>query len=571
MKIFLTTILIVINLFSQDIDTNLQLTQQEKEFIEKTHFNVAITTNWEPFSFKEKSDEPMGISYEYWKLIVEKLNLKTQNIFFTNFNKQLFSIKQKESDIIFSAGETSQRKDYALFSNKYLTFPISIVTKKDENFIENIYEIFDKKIAVGENFTAHNLLKEKYPNLSLTPVASVKEGLELVSKDKVFAFIDIKPVLNFNIAKYGFKDLKITGNSGLDYELKFMIRDDYEILIPILNKAINNIDESSVLDIVNRWNNVQFQTNFDYTAIWLLLAAIFLITFAFLYRNYILKNLNNKLKKLVNEKTKSLHEINKNLEILVEKKSRDLIQKENLLNHQAKMAAMGEMLENIAHQWRQPLSVISTMATSLKLKQEMKILEDKEFFQSLDIINNASQHLSNTIDDFRNFFSSEKEINKFLISNTIKKSILLLKSSIDKHNITIVEDIEDSELLSYESELMQVILNIISNSIDILKDKNIDSRYIYFKTTILNNNLIITISDSGGGIDKKILNRVFEPYFTTKHKSQGTGIGLYMSLQIVTKHLNGEISVKNDTFIENNTAYFGAKFTILLPIHLQNK
>ncbi|MDX4058741.1 transporter substrate-binding domain-containing protein [Aliarcobacter skirrowii] len=564
MKSLIYTILLSTTLFSN----NIILTQEEEDFIKDKTFKISITTNWEPFSFKEKSDEPMGISYEYWKLIVEKLNLKTQNIFFTNFNKQLFSIKQKESDIIFSAGETSQRKDYALFSNKYLTFPISIVTKKDENFIENIDEIIDRKIAVGNNFTAHNLLKEKYPNLSLTPVASVKDGLELVSKDKVFAFIDIKPVLNFNIAKYSFKDLKITGNSGLDYELKFMIRDDYEILIPILNKAIDNIDESSVLDIVNRWNNVQFQTNFDYTAIWLLLAAIFLITFAFLYRNYILKNLNNKLKNLVNEKTKSLHEINKNLEILVEKKSRDLIQKENLLNHQAKMAAMGEMLENIAHQWRQPLSVISTMATSLKLKQEMKILEDKEFFQSLDIINNASQHLSNTIDDFRNFFSSEKEINKFLISNTIKKSILLLKSSIDKHNITIVEDIEDSELLSYESELMQVILNIISNSIDILKDKNIDSRYIYFKTTILNNNLIITISDSGGGIDKKILNRVFEPYFTTKHKSQGTGIGLYMSLQIVTKHLHGKLSVKNSSFLQNGVEYFGAEFSINIPISI---
>ncbi|MDD2507684.1 MAG: transporter substrate-binding domain-containing protein [Aliarcobacter skirrowii] len=564
MKFLIYTILLSTTLFSN----NIILTQEEEDFIKNKTFKISITTNWEPFSFKEKSDEPMGISYEYWKLIVEKLNLKTQNIFFTNFNKQLFSIKQKESDIIFSAGETSQRKDYALFSNKYLTFPISIVTKKDENFIENIDEIIDRKIAVGNNFTAHNLLKEKYPNLSLTPVASVKEGLELVSKDKVFAFIDIKPVLNFNIAKYGFKDLKITGNSGLDYELKFMIRDDYEILIPILNKAINTIDESSVLDIVNRWNNVQFQTNFDYTIIWLLLAAIFLITFAFLYRNYILKNLNNKLKNLVNEKTKSLHEINKNLEILVEKKSRDLIEKENLLNHQAKMAAMGEMLENIAHQWRQPLSVISTMATSLKLKQEMKILEDKEFFQSLDIINNASQHLSNTIDDFRNFFSSEKEINKFLISNTIKKSILLLKSSIDKHNITIVEDIEDSELLSYESELMQVILNIISNSIDILKDKNIDSRYIYFKTKILNNNLIITISDSGGGIDKKILNRVFEPYFTTKHKSQGTGIGLYMSLQIVTKHLHGKLSVKNSSFLQNGVEYFGAEFSINIPISI---
>ncbi|PWE24799.1 transporter substrate-binding domain-containing protein, partial [Aliarcobacter skirrowii] len=107
MKFLIYTILLSTTLFSN----NIILTQEEEDFIKDKTFKISITTNWEPFSFKENSDEPMGISYEYWKLIVEKLNLKTQNIFFTNFNKQLFSIKQKESDIIFSAGETSQRKD----------------------------------------------------------------------------------------------------------------------------------------------------------------------------------------------------------------------------------------------------------------------------------------------------------------------------------------------------------------------------------------------------------------------------------------------------------------------------
>ena len=135
MKIFLATILIVINLFSQDIDTNLQLTTQEKEFIEKTHFNVAITKNWYPISFEEDKDKALGISSEFWEIIVNKLNLKTTNIFFKSFDEQIKSLQSGKSDIIFSIGESESRKKFGYFSNEYLKFPISIVTKKDENFI----------------------------------------------------------------------------------------------------------------------------------------------------------------------------------------------------------------------------------------------------------------------------------------------------------------------------------------------------------------------------------------------------------------------------------------------------
>lgn len=231
MKIFLTTILLVINLFSQDIIANLELTTQEKEFIEKTHFNVAITKNWYPFSFEEDNHKALGISSEFWEIIVKKLNLKTTNTFFNSFDEQIKSFQSGKSDIIFSVGESESRKKFAYFSNEYLKFPISIVTKKDEHFIENLDEIINKKIAVGNNFTVHNLLKEKYPNIDLVLVNSVEEGLNLVSKNKVFAFVDIKPILTYNIAKFEFKDLKVSGNSGIDFSLKIMVRKEHKNLI----------------------------------------------------------------------------------------------------------------------------------------------------------------------------------------------------------------------------------------------------------------------------------------------------------------------------------------------------
>ena len=569
MKIFLTTILIVINLFSQDIDTNLQLTTQEKEFIEKTHFNVAITKNWYPISFEEDKDKALGISSEFWEIIVKKLNLKTSNTFFNSFDEQIKSFQSGKSDIIFSAGESESRKKFAYFSNEYLKFPISIVTKKDEHFIENIDDIINKKIAVGNNFTAHNLLKEKYPNLDLVLVNNVEEGLNLVSKNQVFAFVDIKPILTYNIAKFSFKDLKVSGNSGIDFSLKIMVRKELKDLIPILNKTIATIPASEVITIVNSWNNVKFQTSIDYTIVWILTFVVFFSIIAFIHRTVTLNILNKKLKYTVEEKTKELRYLNENLQITIDKKTKELLEKEAILNQQAKMAAMGEMIENIAHQWRQPLSVISTISSSLKIKREMNMLDDKEFYEALQSINRTSQHLSNTIDDFRNFFSPNKEINKFYISELIKKSKDLIKSRFDKFNIKVIENIDDIEILSYQNELFQVILNLFSNSIDVLSSNEIEDKIIHIKIYQDENNLCIEFLDNGGGIKDEFINRVFEPYFTTKHKSQGTGVGLYMSLQIVTKHLNGEISVKNDTFIHNNIKYFGAKFTILIPIYLK--
>ena len=570
MKIFLTTILLVINLFSQDIDTNLQLTQQEKEFIEKTHFNVAITKNWYPISFEEDKDKALGISSEFWEIIVNKLNLKTSNTFFNSFDEQIKSLQSGKSDIIFSVGESESRKKFAYFSNEYLKFPISIVTKKDEHFIENIDDIINKKIAVGNNFTAHNLLKEKYPNLDLVLVNNVEEGLNLVSKNQVFAFVDIKPILTYNIAKFSFKDLKVSGNSGIDFSLKIMVRKEFKDLIPILNKTIATIPASEVITIVNSWNNVKFQTSIDYTIVWILTFVVFFSIIAFIHRTATLNILNKKLKYTVEEKTKELRYLNENLQLAIDKKTKELLEKEAILNQQAKMAAMGEMIENIAHQWRQPLSVISTISSSLKIKKEMNILDDKEFYEALQNINKTSEHLSNTIDDFRNFFSPNKEMNKFYVSQLIKKSKDLIKSRFDKFNIKVIENIDDIEILSYQNELFQVILNLFSNSIDVLSSSQIENKIIYIKIYHDENNLYIEFLDNGGGIKDEFINRVFEPYFTTKHKSQGTGIGLYMSLQIVTKHLNGEISVKNDTFIDNNIKYFGAKFTILLPIHPKN-
>jgi signal transduction histidine kinase len=552
--------------YYQNFKQDIKLTKEESEFIKKHTLKVSVSGAWEPFTFKSDDNKALGISSEYWNLISNKLNIQSENIFFDTFSSQLESIKNKTADLIYSVGETKQRKEYSIFSKEYIKFPISIVTKKDENFIENISTLKDKEIAVGNNFTSYNILKNVYPDMNFVLVKNVKEGLELVSKNKVYAFIDIKPVLFYNIAKYNFNNLKISGNTGLDFSLKIMLRDDYPILESILNKAISSISINELNSIVTKWDNIQFQTTFNYDLFWKISIFILLIFVAFIYRNRTLKNLNKTLEILVAEKTKELNDINKNLKSLIKEKTKELIKKENILNHQSKMAAMGEMIENIAHQWRQPLSIISTVATGAKLKKELGLLNDEDFYETMNIINDSSQHLSATIDDFRNFFNNDKTATTFDINIPINKVLYLINSKLKNRNISIIKDSQEIYVMGIENEFTQVILNIINNSMDAFENKNDPHKFIFINFHTKGDYIIIKIRDNAGGIEETILDRIFEPYFTTKHKSQGTGIGLYMSLEIIEKHMNGKLSVLNKTYIYNDIEYKGAQFKIELLI-----
>ena len=267
------------------------------------------------------------------------------------------------------------------------------------------------------------------------------------------------------------------------------------------------------------------------------------------------------------EKTKKLNEMNKNLEVLVENKTKELIQKENILNHQSKMAAMGEMIENIAHQWRQPLSLISTAATGAKLKKDFGNLNDADFYETMEIINSSAQHLSNTIDDFRNFFSNEKEASFFDVNTPIDKVLYLVSSKLKNRRIEIIKNSKEIVVLGLVNEFIQVLLNIINNALDAFEENDLENKFIFIDVYKKENTLVLTIKDNAGGIKEEIINKIFEPYFTTKQKKQGTGIGLYMSNEIIKKHMNGNISVLNKEYLFNDIKYVGAEFTIELPIN----
>ena len=240
-------------------------------------------------------------------------------------------------------------------------------------------------------------------------------------------------------------------------------------------------------------------------------------------------------------------------------------EQQHILSQQSKMAAMGEMLGNIAHQWRQPLSVITTVATGMKLQKEFNSLDDETFEKSINNITNSALYLSDTIEDFRNFFRTDKEETIFTIKDIFEKVFKLTDAQFRNHEIIFVNDINDFELFGFENEFIQALINILNNAKDALENKD-NPKLIFISTSKNENKAIIKITDNAGGIEDEIIDKICEPYFTTKHQSKGTGIGLYMTEEIIVKHMKGSLIFKNVDVIYENKNYKGVEITIELPI-----
>ena len=240
-----------------------------------------------------------------------------------------------------------------------------------------------------------------------------------------------------------------------------------------------------------------------------------------------------------------------------------------LLEEQSKLASMGEMIGNIAHQWRQPLSVITTSASGLKLEAELDMEISKEQIKEYsELVVQQANYLSNTIDSFRDFLKGDKDHKIIKIDEVFNYTLALMDATIKNNNIKLIKKIEDNLLIDGSTnELSEAFINILNNSKDILKEKisNEEDRLIFIDAYKNNESkVIITFKDSGGGIPDDIINRVFEPYFTSKHQSRGTGLGLAMADKIIRERHEGTISVSNEKFEYEGKTYKGACFMVVL-------
>lgn len=235
---------------------------------------------------------------------------------------------------------------------------------------------------------------------------------------------------------------------------------------------------------------------------------------------------------------------------------------EKLLLEKSKMEAMNDTLVLISHHWRQPLSLISVQASSAKLKKELGNMDEKELYEVFDNIIEQTQNLSKILDNFRNLFKPDSKPEYFDIKKCITRVTRTFKDSLNTNKISLNLDLESIHTNNYESQLYQVISYILQNSIESICKTNPIEKFISIYLKQDTNVATITIIDSGGGIPQEIQKNIFNPYFTTKHQSQGTGLSLYIAYEIITKYINGTILYKN---IKKNQET-NACFEITLPI-----
>ena len=249
-------------------------------------------------------------------------------------------------------------------------------------------------------------------------------------------------------------------------------------------------------------------------------------------------------------------------DITAEKENEELkLQQEKFIVEQTKNAQMGEMIGNIAHQWRQPLSLISTTASGIQMQKEFGLLSDEKESEMLESIIQKVQYLSNTIDIFRDYIKEEKVKKEVILQDRIHNAIGIVEASIVNNCINFthnIDEVEPIKIVMVVGELSQVIINLLNNAKDILIERKILKPTIQLSLKKEEDKAIISIEDNGGGIPQAIIEKIFDPYFTTKHQSQGKGLGLYMSKEIIEKNLLGTLSVKNSEI--------GAIFTIELPL-----
>jgi len=250
-------------------------------------------------------------------------------------------------------------------------------------------------------------------------------------------------------------------------------------------------------------------------------------------------------------------QLENNLKDELENQIKILMEKDQVIAQQTKLIAMGEMIENIAHQWRQPLNSINASVMIIADKIEEYNIYNEDINSELDDIEEITIYMSNTIDDFRNLYTQDKQQIKFKLSDILNRTISIVKKIFIYNNIVIkYKPSIDIELFNYKNELEQALLVILNNAKDALINNKVKNKTINIDIITDEQKVYIKISDNAGGIKEEYLEKIFEPYFTTKHKKQGIGLGLYTSKMLIEESMNGELLVAN---IRN-----GVVFTIIL-------
>ncbi len=518
----------------------LSFTKEEKNYLEnKKILNLCTRKDFIPFGrFRNGTYE--GISSDIYKIVEKKLNIDLKIVPLQKLDFK--NIKNKNCDIV-NFLDTMQNYQYLKVTKTVINSPYVLVTNIDVPFINNLSTLKNKKIAILNNKTLLSKITKRYPNLHAVEVDSPDKGLELLKKNLIFGYIDSFDMISYKLKQNEYKDMKVSSKLKESLNLGSGVVKNETTLFNIMDKTLQTIPKSEIETIRNSWHNFKDTKDIDYELIMELTIIAFTILLFLLHRQYELNKLNIKLK----EQIKTELDISR--------------KKDNLIFQQNKMASLGEMVGNIGHQWRQPLSEITMSQNIILSKLKNNDLDKELLINELKDSQKLLKYMSNTIDTFEKLYgNSNKTASKDIFAEDLIKEVeYILKEPIKLGTIKLIQKIDSDLLIKNDNNsLIQVLLSILQNSIYFFKERDIKDPKIFISIKKHRENICITIGDNAGGIQEDILPYIFDYSFSARGKNnKSTGIGLYISKLIIEEVFKGTIYSEN----RNN----GISFIIDLP------
>ncbi len=530
LKTFLILFLIVsTNLFSKPLDN---LNDEEKQWLVE-HKEIQFTgdPHWLPFEAFDAKGNYIGIIADFIKIIEEHTGVVFQKHVTKTWEESLDLLKSHKVQMLTVSVDT-KLDDNFLLTKPFLSNPIVIIMKKKTPYVGSLYQIKDKKIVVIKEYGYIDKIKQKYPEYHFIEVANVHKGLRAIAEGKYDAMLTTMALGSYMITDMQLANIAVVGKTEFTTQLAFAIDKEYAPLVSIINKVGDIVDEHTKQQILHKWVNQDYVEKVDYTLLWQIAFILSLVIFGTLFWSW-------RLKKEIARR------------IVLEKEN------EKMLAQQAKHAALGEMMDAVAHQWKQPLNAIVMMNELLLLEYKDGNLDEAYLLEHKKDTDTQVEHLLTTLSEFRSFFRPDKEVEPFNLKESIEAVLLLVKDDLLKHTIEVELICDESIYLNViKNEFKHVLLNLISNARDAFVENEIEPRKLKIEAKELEDFVEIKIIDNAGGIPEQILPHIFDANVTSKTDGKGTGIGLYMSKQIMEK-MSAIIRAEN---YKN-----GACFTLEIP------
>lgn len=484
-----------------------------------------------------------GMGADVISLLEKNLDIPIQLVPTHSKEESIQKLLSKKCDFIAMSSETSDADLKMAFTSAVLQVPLVVLTTDDRLYVSDFKEIADRSFVIQKDHPMISSLRALFPALKLTLVPSEVDGLRWVEEGQYYGFITSNFTVSHLFAHHIANNLKVSAQIPLTMPVGFTLLAENQLLYSILEQSTQSVLQNEMQRLIQKWIPERSPKGFDYSVV-LQLVLFFILFSAIAFALYFEVRLK---KSRLEEATKSLDTLNHELESRIKEEVEISREKDMVMYRQSRFASMGEMIGNIAHQWRQPLMELSAILMDLQAAIHFKTkVTEHDVVDTIVSSNRVIQFMSHTIDDFRNFFSPQKELSAFCINEVVAEAINIMKATLHHHRITleVIEHLPNAMAYGLKNEYAQVIINLISNAKDILTVRAVAKGHIVIEIDQNAEYSKVSVIDNAGGIKDEDFSHIFEPFFT-KEKSNGTGIGLFMSRMIIENNMKGIITVGN--------------------------